>query len=363
MDAVNAEKRIRPVRRVSLRVSINGHDATSAIDPALLDFKFTDNASGKADEIRLSLHDRDGKWHGDWRPALGMNVTATLVARDWEQEGADLSLPCGTFRIDELEFSGPPDKVDIKAVSSALTTGLRDEKKTQAWENFSLRRLAGDVAGRNGLELMYDGPDHEFARQDQREESDLAFLQRLSSDRGMNCKVHDGKLILFDGAGADGKKASLAIPRKGSLYSPTSYRFRESSSATGYSKAKVAYTDPTSGMTHEAEVSAGPETDSAAPAEGGGQQQEDGKTLQLNQRVESSSEAIRLGRSGLRQANKNRDKGTIEIMGHPGLVAGIVIALTGFGKHDGSYFVEKAEHAVSSSGYRTSAEIRRTLSY
>lgn len=97
--------------------------------------------------------------------------------------------------------------------------------------------------------------------------------------------------------------------------------------------------------------------------EGDGQQQEDGKTLQLNQRVESSSEAIRLGRSGLRQANKNRDKGTIEIMGHPGLVAGIVIALTGFGKHDGSYFVEKAEHAVSSSGYRTSAEIRRTLSY
>ena len=87
MDAITAEKRIQPVRRVSLQVSINGHDASSAIDPALLDFKFADNASGKADEIRLSLHDRDGKWHGDWRPALGMDVTATLVARDWEQEG------------------------------------------------------------------------------------------------------------------------------------------------------------------------------------------------------------------------------------------------------------------------------------
>ena len=100
MDAITAEKRIQPVRRVSLQVSINGHEAASAIDPALLDFKFTDNASGKADEIRLSLHDRDGKWHGDWRPALGMDVTATLVARDWEQEGVDLSLPCGTFSID-----------------------------------------------------------------------------------------------------------------------------------------------------------------------------------------------------------------------------------------------------------------------
>ncbi|WP_302292827.1 MULTISPECIES: phage late control D family protein [Pseudomonadati] len=352
MDAITAEKRIQPVRRVSLQVSINGHDAASAIDPALLDFKFTDNASGKADEIRLSLHDRDGKWHGDWRPALGMDVTATLVARDWEQEGVDLSLPCGTFRIDELEFSGPPDKVDIKAVSSALTTGLRDEKKTQAWESFSLRKLAGDVAGRNGLELMYDGPEHTFSRQDQREESDLAFLQRLSTERGMNCKVHDGKLILFDGAGADGRGASLTIPRKGSLYSPTSYRFRESSSGTGYSKAKVAYTDPTSGTTHEAEVS--------APKEN---VQPDEKTLQLNKRVESSAEAIRLGKSGLRQTNKNKDKATIEIMGNPGLVAGIVIGLTGFGKLDGSYFVEKAEHAVSSSGYRTSAEIRRTLSY
>ena len=45
------------------------------------------------------------------------------------------------------------------------------------------------------------------------------------------------------------------------------------------------------------------------------------------------------------------------------VLTGIVIGLTGFGKLDGSYFVEKAEHAVSSSGYRTSAEIRRTLSY
>lgn len=352
MDAVNSEKRLQPVRRVTLQVSIGGHDAASAIEPALLDFTFTDNASGKADEIRLTLHDRDGKWRDGWRPTLGMDVTATLVARDWEQEGVDLSLPCGTFRIDELECSGPPDKIDIKAVSSALTTGLRDEQKTQAWEAFSLRKLAGDVAGRHGLELMYDGPEHAFSRQDQREESDLAFLQRLASERGMNCKVHDGKLILFDGATADGKGAALTIPRKGSQYSPTAYRFRESSSGTGYSKAKVAYTDPASGTTHEAEVSALKED---APA--------DEKTLQLNRRVESSAEAIRLGTSGLRQANKNKDKASIEIMGNPGLVAGIVIGLTGFGKLDGSYFVEKAEHAVSSSGYRTSAELRRTLSY
>ena len=55
MDAITAEKRIQPVRRVSLQVSINGHDASSAIDPALLDFKFADKVSDRLIPICWSV--------------------------------------------------------------------------------------------------------------------------------------------------------------------------------------------------------------------------------------------------------------------------------------------------------------------
>lgn len=337
-------------RRVKLSVLIGGHDATSAIEPSLLDFQFTDHAGGKADEIRLTLHDREGKWNGPWRPSKGTAVTARITALDWEEPGRHLTLPCGTFKVDEVEFSGPPDKVTLKAVTSALTSGLRDEAKTRAWENFSLQGLAGQIASENGLTLMYDGPEHAFGRQDQREESDLGFVQRLAKERGMNCKVHDGRLVLFDGTGADARPAALTIAKRGGMYSPASYSFKESSSKTDYSKAEVAYTDPAAGTTHTAEVTV-PE----GPP--------DAKTLQLNTRVESVAEAMRLGTSGLRDANKGKEKANLEIMGNPAVVAGTVLDLTGFGKFDGRWFVEKAEHKVGNNGYRTSVELRKTLAY
>ena len=340
----------RNARRVTLAVFIGGHDASSYVDPHLLDFSFKDNAGGKADEIQLTLHDRDGKWIGPWRPKKGTAITASITVHDWEREGHTVTLPCGTFKADEIEFSGPPDKVKIKAVTSALTTGLRDEDKTRAWESFSLKNLAGQLATENGLELMYEGPEHGFARQDQREESDLGFLQRLASERGMVCKVHDGKLVVYSAAGADAGKSVVTIPKTGGMYSPTNYSFKESSSKTGYKKAKVAYSDPLTGTTHTAEVDAkdADETDE--------------KTLQLNKRVESAGEAMRLGASELRDKNKDKNKATLEFMGNPAVVAGVVIAVTGFGGFDGSWFVESCEHKVGS-GYKTSVEIRKTLKY
>lgn len=369
---MDSMKGIKTARRATLSVSIGGHDAASYVDPHLLDFSFTDNAGGKADEVQITLHDREGKWNGAWRPQKGTAVFASITVHDWEGEGHTATLPCGTFKVDEIEFSGPPDKVKLKAVTSALTSGLRDEDKTRAWENFSLGGLAGQLATENGLELMYDGPEHSFARQDQRKESDLAFLQRLSSERGMNCKVHDGKLVMFDAAGADAKAAALTIPKAGSMYSPSSYSFKESSSKTGYKKAQVAYTDPTTGTTHKAEVrvSDAAATDGAAqrseserPAESGAKRNTaDEKTLQLDQRVESMGDAIRLGKSELRNANKNKNKASLEFMGNPAVVAGVVLALTGFGQFDGRWFVEKAEHKIGS-GYTTSVEIRKTLDY
>ncbi len=337
-------------RRAQVQVTIGGHDATGAIAPSLLEFTFTDNATGKADEVQIELHDREGRWNSDWKPKKGMAVTASIRVRDWFGPGQDAALPCGAFKIDELEFKGPPDKVSIKAVSSALTTGLRDEAKTKAWETYSLKGVAEEVAAAHGLELVYQGDEHKFGRQDQRTESDLAFLNRLATERAMHCKVHDGKLILFDAPRAEAQRPALTIPKAGGPFSPTSYSFKQSSSKTGYNKAEVAYTDPSQGETHTATVQA-----PAAPAA-----PRDEKTLQLDSRVESAGEAMRLGKAGLHNANAQENPATLELMGHPGIAAGMVLNLTGFGDFSGAYFVSKAEHKVAGSGgYVTSVELRK----
>lgn len=342
-------------RRVSLAVSIGGHDATGYINPCLLDFTFTDQAGGKADEVQLALHDRDGHWQNDWQPQKGTPLVASLTVHDWEVSGQSMTLPCGEFKIDELEFAGPPDKITIKALSAALTSGIRDEKQTKAWENFTLQNIAQEVAQKHSLQLMYDGENHTMARQDQREESDLAFVQRLAAERGMYCKVHDGKMVLFDGDKADGQQAGIVIPRRGAG-SPKSFSFKIESTDTGYTKAQTSYTDPQTGKTHTA-------TAQAAQASGAAQEKpKDEKILQLNARVESASEAMRLSRSALRGKNGNEQKASLELMGNPALVAGITIKLEGFGQFDGHYFIEKATHKVGgNAGYATSLEIRKTL--
>lgn len=243
-----------PARRVTVHVDIGGHDATDYLAASVMELEYIDHESGKADELRLSLHDREGHWSGDWRPRKGTEINASFTVLDWMEPGQEISFPCGRFCVDEIEWSGPPDRVEIKALAASLTSGIRDTQRTQAWETYTLRGIAAEIARRNGLSLLYSAGDHSFCRRDQRAESDLAFLQRLASSCGVKCKVHGGKLVLFEAEEADQADAVLVIPKSGSPFSPTRWRFLDSSSDTGYRRATVQYTDPATGKVQKAEV-------------------------------------------------------------------------------------------------------------
>lgn len=336
-------------RRAFVRVNINGHDATALIAPSLLDFSYTDNLSGKADEVQLSLQDREARWNGPWKPQKGMEIVTSLTVKDWFAQGEDATLHCGSFKVDEISLDGPPDIFKIKAVSAALTSGLREEKRTRAWENQSLKGIATQLADEHGLELHYEsegeGENSYMARQDQREEADLPFLHRLSNERSMNCKVHDGKLILSDSIKAEQQSPLLTLSRVGTDTPVTRYSFKQSSSGTAYTKAEAAYTDSSTGQVHTATAQVVSDKADANP-----------KTMQLNARVESSAEAMRLTGSALHNTNKSKDTASVDCMGHPGLVAGLTVNLTDFGDFSGSYLIEKASHKLGNSGYTTALE-------
>lgn len=346
-------------RRVVLTVLIDGHDATDWMAPSLLDFTYTCNSGGKADEVQLSLHDRDGHWASDWKPKKGMPVEAEIVCADWEEPGESIQLPCGSFKIDEITFSGPPDKVQIKAVSADLTGDVRDRQNTRAWENTSLKTVSEQISGEYGLDLFYSGDAHEFERQDQRNESDLAFLNRLAGQFGMSCKAHDGKLVVFDKEMAEGQPGTLSIPKKGGQYSPKSYSFKQSSSATGYDKAEVAYSDPKTGTTHKATVKR-KESGESSGKSGSYQERADRakKTMTLQDRAENPAQASKRGRAALHDANSKEQTASVEIMGCPRIVAGQTITLEDFGDFSGTYFIKTATHKIAGSGgYTTSLEL------
>jgi phage protein D len=341
-------------RRAFLEVGIGGHDATSFLEPYLVSFEYTDHAAGKSDEISIELHDRDSKWLEGWLPSKGAAITARIRCLNWRGPGLHMALACGSFTCDEASWSGPPGKVSIKGVSASLTGPLRETAHTRAWEEFSLQGVAQDVAGRNGLSLYYDADAHKFDRQDQRGESDLAFLQRLSDDKGVSVKVREDRLILFSAKEADSRAAPLSFSRAGDDYAAVSEaEFKSKSEGTAYTACTVEYHDP-----------ATKELLTYTFNPGGGEltEKNTAKALDLDNRVESEADARALAQNKLRGANQGEVTGSFTVFGHPGLVAGMTVEMAGFGKFSGKYFVNKTTHSVGGK-YTTKAEIRKALGY
>ena len=77
-------------------ITYNGTDITRDLRPYLLSFTFTDNAKGKADDISLTLQDRDSEWLRDWLPAKSDTITASILT-------PQQSLPCGSFSVDQAD--------------------------------------------------------------------------------------------------------------------------------------------------------------------------------------------------------------------------------------------------------------------
>lgn len=335
------------VRRATLRLQYQSTDISQDIGPDLTRFDYQDHAHGKADAVSVVIADRDKKWFGSWFPGKGDSLTAWIDVADWPEAGQKITLPCGQFTIDQVELSGPPDAVTIKAASASVRKTMRRQKRSARWEGVGLRQVAQDIANRHGLTLHWeltDDPIHK--RIDQSEESDLALLRRLAEDAGGNVKVADGQLIIFSGRDYDSRPPSVTIER--GVSELIDYRFSTQAHEV-YKAATVRYWDPHMQM----EVT---ETFSAPDAPASGQ------VLSIKAMAQDRAQAERLARSKLRIANKAEVAASLRLVGNPALAAGLTVAVKGFGGMDATYFVESVRHQLSGGGaYTTAVEARRVL--
>jgi phage protein D len=336
---------VEKIRRAKISLTYEGKDITKDVEDYVISLVYTDYAHGKSDSLEVVFEDRDRLWQSAWFPEKGAKLKAEIICKNWEA-GATKKLPCGVFTIDEVELEGPPDRVNVKAVSALVTTAIRLEKRTKAYENTSLRQIANDIAGRHGLQLFFEGEDVEFKRLDQREESDLAFLKRIAEANGFHVKLAEEKLILYEGKRFDARSPSLTLKR-GTAYIK-SYRF-SSKAFEIYKACEVKYWDAEKKevLTYRFEPEDAPRV---------------GHVLKINERVESRSAAEKRAKAELRKRNKNELKAELTLMGSPELSAGLNIRIEGFGVYDGVYFIEEARHEVSQ-GYTTTINIRRVLTY
>ena len=67
-------------------------DISRDVADRLIGFTYSDNKQGEADDIEITVQNRDGIWMRDWYPDKGARLTAGLTLEDWEKAGDDLSV-------------------------------------------------------------------------------------------------------------------------------------------------------------------------------------------------------------------------------------------------------------------------------
>jgi len=334
------------MRRAELVLEYESKDISADIAPMLSNFTFTDNASGTADDVQIQVHDAAELWHKDWFPSKGAKIRVGLMCRKWNQ-GEDVSVNFGVFTIDEVTASGPPDTFSIKAISAFIDTSIRNEKKSRAYEQFSLRDIVSYVADKHGFALFFDSDiNPQIERADQAEESDLAFLQRICTSHGVKLKVTDRKIAVYNAAKYDSKDPVMSISKwkhaKTWSFTAKAYDI--------YKACSVNYWDA-----KEKKQKSYTFTPDNAP--------ETGHILKINERVESPAKAEQRAKNELRKKNKEEVSASIDVMGTPQLAAGSNVKLDSFGVFSGKYMIESCTHSLGGNGYTTSLTLKKVLGY
>lgn len=334
-------------RHARVRIVYNKEDISEQIASFLDSFDFKDSADSIADDMSLSLEDRKELWESDWFPDKGATLKASLIFTNWGTEG-DVEIPIGIFEVDEIEVSGLPHKVKIKAVSVPSNNELRGAKKNRAWEKVKLSAIAKEIADRAGIGLYLNmRDDEEIERLEQKNESDLAFLTRVAKEKGYGVKLSDSQLDVYYIPDLDNLDPVLTIKKAATKIK--SYSFR-SKTRDIYKACHVKYENAKKGQTIEYTF------EDAS--------KKDGQILEVHKEVADVAEAEKLAKGELREKNKDEVTGRIALTGavsNSMLMAGLTVQVEDFHKFDGKYLITSTSHSVSSSGYSCNIDIRRCL--
>lgn len=156
------------------RVLADEIDVTSTIQDRLLSLRITDESGLTSDSLEIKLDDRD--YAIEW-PRHGAEITVYLSTH------LHGFLSMGIYVVDEIEHSGPPQTMTIRAKACDMRASMK-APKTRSWEAVTIASLVQTIAAEHGLTAkVSDGLGSILMPHlDQTNESDLHLLARLAKD-------------------------------------------------------------------------------------------------------------------------------------------------------------------------------------
>lgn len=329
-------------RKPKFIIRYEGKDITTDLSSYLLSVDYSDKERGETDELCISLEDSEGLWRNEWWPTKGDKLNLDFGYDEFVTDA-------GTFTIDEIEVSGPPDVVMIRGVASWITTAMRT-KESKAYEGQTLKQIAETIAAKHGLTVEGRILTMRIARSTQHRETDLEYLKRLADEFGYQFSIKGTKLVFENIFEIEKGLPVVTIDRSELI----SYSLREKGFDT-YKSAKVKYHDPKEKKVVEATV-----TDVENGAGENFSEKTAADTLEIRTKTEDKAQAELKAKAALYRSRSNQVEGSLTLIGNPVLVAGNNFELTNMGQLSGRYHITESRHSITrSGGYTTSIEVKR----
>lgn len=185
------------------RLMLNGQDISGRFRGRLMSLTLVDNRGFEADQLDIELDDHDGMLE---LPEKGVHLS---VGIGWADTGI---VDKGRYKVDELEHTGPPDRLTIRARSADLGSDLTTRKE-RSFRDKTIGAIVRAIAGKNELlavvatKLANQVVEH----LDQTGESDANLLTRLAKDYDAIATVKQGRL-LFVKAGEALSASGIPLP-------------------------------------------------------------------------------------------------------------------------------------------------------
>lgn len=331
-------------RKAVPSLSFNGQNVSTKLADYLESVSCEDVASGSSDSIDITLQNIDMKWMNQWYPTKGDKISGTVTFQDWNKDGENLKLDCGTFILDEVKFSGGPLKVSLGGVAIPANESFKVRERTKTWKNVTIKNIANEIAKRYGLSLSYSGPTITIGSIEQSDKTDSAFLYDVCKKYGLSMKVFNSKIVIYDQTQQEKKAATATITRESFI--DDEWDYTDSIEGT-YTGARISYKSGEDN--EEISVYLGLKAENASGS----------RVLNITEVADDYDTAYYMAAAQVNQSNEQATTISGKIWPNPKICAGICINVSGMGKANGKYFVDKSTVEVSDSRTIQTVEIHK----
>lgn len=213
-------------------------DITHIVSERLISLTLTDNRGFEADQLDITLSDHDSELV---LPSRGATINLAIGFKDTGL------VDKGSYKVDEIEFSGPPDTLVLRARSADLFGSLTT-KQERSFHQIKIKDLVAQLAAENKLKPLCDKElgEQTIEHLDQQNESTINLLTRLAKEYDAIATVKNGYLMFFyagEMKTANGKPLpSILITKQ----SGDSYRFNIAE-GDNYSAVRAYYYNTNTG--------------------------------------------------------------------------------------------------------------------